>query len=103
MQCVIRALAAIATALVSLPALGAPPRPDHVVIVIEENHSYNEILGGSSPATWIKALAAAGASFTHSFAIEHPSQPNYLDLYSGANQGTTGSDAFPSGTPFTTP
>jgi hypothetical protein len=42
---------------------------------------------------------------TASFAIEHPSQPNYLDLFSGANQGTTGTDAIPShpAPPFTTP
>jgi acid phosphatase len=26
---------------------------------------------------------------TNSFAIEHPSQPNYLDLFSGSNQGVT--------------
>jgi len=96
------ALCAAGASLASLSALAAPPKPDHVIIVIEENHSYNEILGASSPATWIKALAASGASFTNSFAIEHPSQPNYLDLYSGANQGTTGSDSFPANTPFTT-
>jgi hypothetical protein len=82
-------------------AFAAPPRPDHVVVVVEENHSYSEILGSSSPATWLKSLASAGASFTKSFAIEHPSQPNYLDLYSGANQGTTGTDSFPANTPFT--
>jgi hypothetical protein len=42
---------------------------------------------------------------TASSAIEHPSQPNYLDLFSGANQGTTGTDARPSNPapPFTTP
>src|SRR5262249_39564765 len=27
--------------------------------------------------------------FTQSFAVEHPSQPNYLDLFSGSNQGVT--------------
>jgi len=77
------------------------PRPDHVVIVLEENHSYNEILGASSPAAYIKSLAGAGASFTNSFAVEHPSQPNYLDFFSGSNQGTS-SDTIPGNTPFTT-
>lgn len=83
-------------------ARAALPRPDHVVIVIEENHSYSEVLGSSSPATYIKSLATAGASFTGSFGVEHPSQPNYLDLFSGNNQGTTGTDNYPTNTPFTT-
>ena len=71
--------------------------PDHVVIVIEENHSFAEIIGSSS-APYINSLAQQGALFTNSFAIEHPSEPNYLDLFSGSNQGVT-SDACPSG-PF---
>jgi phospholipase C len=62
--------------------------PSHVMVVMEENHSYSEIIG-SSDAPYINALAAAGALFTNSYAITHPSQPNYLDLFSGLNQGVT--------------
>lgn len=62
--------------------------PAHVIVVMEENHSYSEIIG-SSEAPYINSLAASGASFTNSFAIAHPSQPNYLDLFSGLNQGVT--------------
>ncbi len=62
------------------------PKPDHVVIVIEENHGYNEIIGSAS-APYINSLAQSGALFTQSFAIEHPSQPNYLDVFSGMDQG----------------
>ncbi len=100
-----RAVAAIGgTALVvGLAAIAAPmahaangvPRFDHVVIVMEENHAYNEIIGDTTDAPYINnTLAAGGASFTNSFAIEHPSEPNYLDLFSGSNQGVT-SDACP--------
>lgn len=64
------------------------PRPNHVVIVVEENHSYNEIIGNPS-APYINSLAQQGANFTASFGVEHPSQPNYLDLFSGSNQGVT--------------
>src|SRR4051812_12074875 len=64
------------------------PTPDHVVIVMEENHAYNEIIGSSS-APYINGLAAQGALMTNSFAIEHPSEPNYLDIFSGSNQGIT--------------
>jgi hypothetical protein len=62
------------------------PRPAHVVVVIEENHSFSEIIGFAS-APYINSLAQHGAVFTQSFAIEHPSLPNYLDLFSGSNQG----------------
>jgi len=64
------------------------PKPDHVIIVMEENHSYSEIIGNSQ-APYINSLAGSGALFTNSFAISHPSQPNYLDLFSGSNQGVT--------------
>ena len=62
--------------------------PDNVVIVIEENHSFSSIIGSSS-APFINSLAQQGALFTQSFGVEHPSQPNYLDLFSGSNQGIT--------------
>lgn len=78
------------------------PAPDHVVIVVLENHGYSEIIGSTS-APNINALAADpySALFTHSFAVAHPSQPNYIDFYSGCNQGVT-TDNVPSNYPFTT-
>jgi len=87
----------------SQDATAAVPRPGHIVIVILENHSYQDIIG-SSDAPYINSLAknTYSANFRNSFAIEHPSQPNYLDLYSGRNQGVTDDDR-PSNTPFTTP
>src|SRR5438128_230791 len=82
-------LTAIA-ALAAAPAYAdILPMPDHVVVVIEENHSYSQIIG-SANAPYINQLAQAGASFTNSHGIEHPSQPNYLDLFSGSNQGVFG-------------
>ncbi|MDQ2807275.1 MAG: S-layer homology domain-containing protein [Chloroflexota bacterium] len=85
------------TAGVSATAAATPataiPRPDHVVIVMEENHAYSEIIG-SPQAPYINTLATAGAVFTNSHGVEHPSQPNYLDLFSGLNQGVSG-DACP--------
>ena len=43
------------------PVANGVPRPDHVVIVIEENHSYSEIIG-SSAAPYINSLAARALS-----------------------------------------
>jgi hypothetical protein len=53
------------------PVANGVPRPDHVVIVIEENHSYSEIIG-SSAAPYINSLAVQGALFTQSYAIRTP-------------------------------
>jgi hypothetical protein len=58
--------------------------------VIEENHAYSQIIN-SPDAPYINRLAAQGALFTQSFGIAHPSQPNYLALFSGSMQGITDS------------
>lgn len=67
--------------------------PSHIVIVIEENHSYAEI-SGNKDAPYINSLMRQGANLTNYHGVEHPSQPNYLDLFSGSNQGVT-SDSCP--------
>ena len=78
------------------------PLPDHVVVIIEENYAYSQIYG-SSLAPHINALCndTNAAVFSQFFAIEHPSQPNYLDMFSGANQGCT-DDNVPANIPYTT-
>jgi hypothetical protein len=69
------------------------PRPAHVVVVLMENHAYGQIIGSTS-APYLNSLAQAGASFTNAHGVTHPSQPNYLALFSGATQGVT-SDSCP--------
>ena len=93
--------------LFSVPVSAQLPStpPSHIVILIEENHSYSSIYGSSS-APNINALAALpnAAVFSNCHAITHPSQPNYLQLYSGSNQGLTTDNPPASGTyPYTTP
>ena len=68
------------------PANAALPRPAHIVILIDENHAFSQING---PATYLTSLAKGGALFTQSFAIRHPSEPNYLALFSGSTQSVT--------------
>jgi hypothetical protein len=73
--------------LVAQPALsGELPRPDHIVILIEENRSYSQIIGNRD-APYINELAKRGALFTNSYGVTHPSQPNYLALFSGSTRG----------------
>ena len=80
--------AAISNLAPPRPGANGVPMPDHVVIVMEENHSYSEIIGSPS-APYINSLIPQGALFSQSFAVTHPSQPNYADLFSGSNQGVT--------------
>jgi hypothetical protein len=67
----------------SSSAAVALPHFDHVIVVVEENHGYDEI-AGSAEAPYINALVAQGAVFTDSHAVAHPSQPNYLALFAGS-------------------
>jgi hypothetical protein len=69
------------------------PRPDHVVVVILENEKRSSVIG-SARAPYLNELAARGANLTHSYGVTHPSQPNYLALFSGSTRGVT-SDACP--------
>ena len=68
--------------------VSAVPRPDHIVVLLMENHSASSILGDAK-APYLNSLAAAGASMTASFAVTHPSQPNYLALFSGSTKSLT--------------
>lgn len=76
--------------------------PSHVIIVIEENHGYDQIIGSDS-AAYINRLAREGAVFTNSHGVTHPSQPNYLAIFSGTTQGVTGDQCLEDSTSFTTP
>src|SRR3954453_6651152 len=100
--------------------LRALPHPDHVVIVILENKSFGQIIGNPA-APNINALAAEGASIVNaasdpnaltsgSHALRHPSQPNYLELFSGNHQGVladgrpgTSAEPLSAPLPFNTP
>jgi len=64
------------------------PTPAHVVVVVEENRSYSNVIGNAS-APYINSLASGGASMTQSFAETHPSEPNYLALFAGSTLGIT--------------
>src|SRR5437016_12369097 len=66
---------------------------DHVVVGIMENHAYQNIIGNSA-TPYENTLAQQNALMTQSFAIGHPSEPNYHELWSGSNQGAT-DDSWP--------
>src|SRR5215471_20161477 len=50
------------------------PVYDHIVIVIEENKDFEQILDARPDAPYIRQLASEGASFSRMFGEEHHSQ-----------------------------
>src|SRR3954471_7835218 len=91
------ALAGAAAVVLAAATLGAAPSTahaaalpayDHIVVVVEENHAATQVIGNAN-APYINSLANNGANMTNSFAVTHPSEPNYLALFSGSTQGLT--------------
>src|SRR5271169_3759653 len=72
------------------------PVYDHIVIVVEENKDFEQILGNEFEAPYIRAIAAEGASISRMFGEEHNSQGNYFWLFSGSNQNVGFFDQVPS-------
>jgi hypothetical protein len=67
-----------------LRAVGKLPKtPRAVIVIVEENKGFDEVIGDEH-APYINALATEGALFTQSYAVAHPSQPNYFALFAGA-------------------
>ena len=75
---------------------GSPPQSSAqsgpVVIVMEENHGYEEVIGNSA-MPYLNSLAQQGALATQYYADVHPSIGNYLELTMGATP--TLDDNFP--------
>jgi phospholipase C len=58
------------------------PTIKHVVLIMEENHSYNTIIGSGTGAPYINGLAKACGLATAYHNITHPSLPNYIAITS---------------------
>lgn len=96
---------AVLTALLA-PAMGVAgagqPRVGHVVLVIEENHGFSQIIG-SKDCPYLNTLARGGKLLTHSYAVAHPSEPNYLALFGGDTFGVKDDVCPPQGAPYGAP
>ena len=60
----------------------------HIVWVWFENHEASQITSTTAP--YFASFAAANVNLTNFYGVSHPSQPNYLDAFSGSAQGVTG-------------
>jgi phosphatidylinositol-3-phosphatase len=69
-------------------APGAVPAPAHVLVVVFENEDAESVVGAPD-APYLTSLAGQSASFTDAHGETHPSQPNYLALFSGSTHGVT--------------
>ena len=66
-----------------------PPRVTRMVLVIEENHEFGQVIG-SRRAPFLNRLAAHGTLLTRYYAVTHPSLPNYVALLAGSPLGIHG-------------
>lgn len=69
---------------------GGIPQFQHVFIVVEENHSFNDVIGNAS-MPYLNGLASANGLATLYYADAHPSLPNYFMLTVGEGTSITGS------------
>lgn len=93
------ALALLSTLHPASRARAAASYLDHVVVVVMENHSYDEVRG----LPYIASLIHGGAACVQSYAVGHPSEPNYLALWCGSTMGVVDDACPPPGSPYAVP
>jgi len=87
------ALSALAaTALAGGPS-PAMPHYDHIWVIIEENHTTDEIIGNPAAPTFTRLAREYGFASNY-YALRHPSEPNYVALVGGETFGIADDDAF---------
>ncbi|MET3923551.1 alkaline phosphatase family protein [Arthrobacter sp. UYEF20] len=61
--------------------------PDHVFVIMMENHGYDQVIGNTADAPYINSLAQRYNTAANYHGVTHPSLPNYLATISGSSQG----------------
>jgi hypothetical protein len=64
------------------------PHFAHVYLLVLENEEYASLVG-SADAPYLNGLIAKYGLASNYYGVAHPSQPNYLALFSGSTQGVT--------------
>ncbi|HXQ10436.1 MAG TPA: alkaline phosphatase family protein [Caulobacteraceae bacterium] len=75
------------------PADRAVPRYEHVIVIVEENKSYEQILNPAA-APNIAGLAAQYGDAAQFFSEVHPSEANYVAILGGDTFGIHDDDAY---------
>jgi phosphatidylinositol-3-phosphatase len=74
-------------------AQNAIPRYAHIIVIIEENHTADEIIGNTA-APNINRLAKQYGYASQFYAERHPSEPNYVAILGGDTFGIADDDAY---------
>ena len=74
--------------VVAVTATGVYSGIDRIVVIVMENHSYSQIVNNTS-APYLNSLIHRYGLATNYTGVAHPSEPNYLALFSGSTQGVT--------------
>lgn len=69
------------------------PHYSHIFVIIEENHTADEIIG-SAAAPNLTRLARTYSYASQFYAERHPSEPNYVAILGGDTFGISDDDAF---------
>ena len=69
-------------------ATGASPQFSHVLVVVEENHSYSSVIGNAN-MPYLNGLANTYGLATQYYADAHPSLPKYFELTVGEGTSIT--------------
>ena len=69
------------------------PSYDHVFVVVEENHGFQDVIGNPA-APNLNALAKQFGLATQYFGVSHPSEPNYVALLGGSTFGVADDNAY---------
>jgi phosphatidylinositol-3-phosphatase len=85
----------------AVPAPPAIPRYDHVFVIVDENTSFDAVIG-SPQASYLTQLADSYGLAADYHGVAHPSDPNYLALTAGSTLGLHG-DCLPMSCSFTAP
>ena len=80
------------------PALAAPAAPTiapytHIFLIIEENHTYDQIIGNKAAPNFNRLAKLYGIA-TNFYAERHPSEPNYIAMLGGDTFGIADDDAY---------
>jgi hypothetical protein len=67
----------------------------HVMVVMMENKNYSDVIG-QSDQPYTNGLAQQYGLATQSYAVNHPSLPNYIDMISGQDPSSATDDGPPS-------
>lgn len=89
-------LTTLAAALLSMAGVSTAspfPQYDHVFLIVDENHNYNQIIGNSN-APQINALAGDYGVATRYTSVGDPSLPNYIAMLGGNTFGVSDDDPY---------